>query len=203
MDLQEAVLNRRSIHDFKEDNVEQSTLKEVFAKSSLAPTHRMKQPWNILMFQDNGKEDYADSVLESYEREGFFSSSDWERAEKMKTGIRKFLVQIPHHALVYMEKDKDAHKYEEDYAAVCAFIQNAQLLAWEKGIGVLWMTSPYLDDPLFADAIGLDPSLHKLVAVLQMGYPRQIPKAKPRVPIDEKYELRSNHFKKYSIKEKS
>ncbi|MGI8315576.1 nitroreductase family protein [Halobacillus mangrovi] len=193
MYLEEAIVQRRSIHDFKENTVSQSILKDVFAKASWAPTHRMKQPWNIIMLQEKGKEDYAELVLESYQRQGFFSNGD--KAEKMKDGIRKFLNKIPHHALVYMKKDEDPHKYEEDYAAVCAYIQNVQLLSWEKGIGVLWMTSPYLDDPLFAEALGIESTSHKLVAVLQMGYPRQIPKPKLRVPFVEKYELRADTFK--------
>lgn len=98
---------------------------------------------------------YADNVLRSYERQGFFSGYKEDRQTKVREGIRDFLLRIPHHALIYMEKDPDKRKYDEDYAAVCAYIQNVQLLAWESGVGVLWTTNPYLYDSEFVRDIGL------------------------------------------------
>ncbi|TGB02287.1 nitroreductase family protein [Halobacillus salinus] len=186
MDLVHAITNRRSIHEFTEDEVPKDVLREIFSKAAWAPTHRMKEPWLLNIYQGEGIEPYVSAVLSSYERQGFFDNYNEEKQERMKEGIRQFLKNIPHHALVYMERDSDLIKYEEDYASVCAFIQNAQLLSWERGIGVLWTTSPYLHDPQFAEDIGIGPDTYKLVAVLQMGYPNRVPKAKPRTPIEEK-----------------
>lgn len=185
MDVQEAILGRRSIHEFKKEQVANGLLRQIFDQASWAPNHRMKQPWRMKIYQGEAINMYASHVLRSYERKGFFSSNDEHREEKMKEGIRNFLMNIPHHALVYMERDVDQMKYEEDYAAVCAFIQNAQLLAWEQGIGMLWTTSPYLHDAQFAVDIGLNERDYKLVSVLQVGYPSRIPQPKQRAPIDD------------------
>ncbi|WP_173915678.1 nitroreductase [Halobacillus sp. Marseille-Q1614] len=186
MELIDAIKNRRSIHDFKREVVDPAVLQNIFNNASWAPTHRMKQPWSIVMFQEQGSVDYADLVIESYFRLGLADGYKEEKAKSMMEGIKSFLVNIPHHAVIYMEKDKEAHKYEEDYAAVCAYIQNVQLIAWDQGVGMLWTTSPYINDEEFIKGIGLDPDIHKIAAVLQIGYPRSVPKAKKRAAVPYK-----------------
>ncbi|WP_101843102.1 nitroreductase [Halobacillus sp. Marseille-P3879] len=185
MDLYKAITERRSIHEFKSTLIEEKELRGIFQTASWAPNHRMKQPWNVKMFQKDGAVDLAQLIIDSYKRSGFTDGYSEEKAEKMMEGIKKFLLKIPHHALIYMEKDQDFHRYEEDYAAVCAFIQNVQLAAWGKNIGVLWTSSPYISDEKFIEEVGLNEKKHKVVAVLQMGIPERIPGAKPRdeVPI--------------------
>ncbi|RWZ54963.1 nitroreductase [Halobacillus fulvus] len=185
MNVMEAMKNRRSIHEFEQENVQREVLQDIFSTASWAPTHRMKEPWMIKVYEGAGREQYIAKVLESYEREGFFKGYGSEKTNRMQEGIRSFLKTIPHHALIYMEKDESVLKYEEDYAAVCAFIQNAQLAGWEKGVGMLWMTSPYIHDPEFVEAIGLS-DRYKVVGVLQMGYPKKVPAPKPRTHISQK-----------------
>ncbi|GEN54358.1 nitroreductase family protein [Halobacillus faecis] len=189
MELLEAIKGRRSIHEYKEEKVDKEVLERIFNKASWAPNHRMKEPWQIRLYQDKGKAAYAEAVMESYRRQGFFDGYDVNKTLRLEQGIRDFLLNIPHHALIYMERDEDIRKFEEDYAAVCAYIQNVQLLAWEAGVGVLWTTSPYLHDVQFSEAIELDSRRYKLVSVLQMGYPKRIPKPKVRTPIQQKLDL--------------
>lgn len=189
MELLEAIQSRRSIHEYKRNLVEAKTMEYLFSEAAWAPNHRMKEPWNIRLYQENGKKSYVESVLRSYRRQGFFEGYDQDKQTRLEQGIEDFLWNIPHHALIYMEKDEDQRKYEEDYAAVCAYIQNFQLLAWQEHVGVLWTTSPYLHDPQFAEDIGLDPTVYKLVSVLQIGYPKRIPVPKRRTPIHKKLHI--------------
>ncbi len=161
-------------------------LQHIFATAAWAPTHRMKEPWAIQIVQGEAKRHYADQVADSYVREGLADGYAEDKKDRMMEGIKQFLIDIPHHAIVYMEKDTDQRKYEEDYAAVCAYIQNVQLVSWDAGVGVLWTSNPYIYDPEFVEARGLDPDMHKIVAVLQMGYPNRIPNARARTPIIKK-----------------
>ncbi|UOR11739.1 nitroreductase family protein [Halobacillus amylolyticus] len=194
MKLIEAMKDRRSIHDFRKELVDEATLEEIFRLASWAPNHRLKEPWEVMLFQNDAARDYAELVIESYIKEGFAAGYDSVKTNKMMQGIKQFMIDIPHHALIYMEHDTDFHKFEEDYAAVCAFIQNAQLAAWEKGVGVLWTTSPYIHDHDFIEGIGLDPVYHKVAGVLQMGYPARVPRPKPRSPVDVTF--RNDSFNK-------
>jgi nitroreductase len=41
------------------------------------------------------------------------------------------------------------HIYEEDLQANAALIQNLQLFVWEKGMGIVWKTSGFLNSETF------------------------------------------------------
>lgn len=166
-----------------------SLLKDVFSYASWAPTHYMKEPWEIKLYQREGKKGLVDKIIKSYQRLDMLGSDSHPKTIKSNTHIKSFLLKIPHHAVIYFKKESNLIKYEEDYAAVNAFIQNAQLVAWNMGIGMLWTITPYMHDAKFARDIGIDPSQFKIAAVMQIGYPEKIPNAKPRQSIDEKIEF--------------
>lgn len=189
----ETILNiikdRRSIYSFKENEVDLELLKEIFTYASYAPTHYMKEPWRVKLYQKESKKEFVDYILKSYQRIGMIQSTNDEKTMRMIKSMKNFLLKIPHHALVYFEKEKDPVRYEEDYAAVCAFIQNAQLAAWESGVGMLWTITPYMHDSSFYQDIGLDPEKVKIAAVMQIGYPLKVSKGKGRTAVEEWMEV--------------
>lgn len=189
MDILQAIKERRSIHTFKSEEVPLDSLKEVFTYGSYAPTHYMKEPWRIKLYQEQGKRRFVDYIIESYQRIGMLKTDNDPKTLKMIDSMKDFLLHIPHHAVVYYEKETDPVRAEEEHAAVCAFIQNAQLAGWEFGIGMLWTITPFMHDPVFAEAIGLTEDKYKIAAVLQIGYPKRIPRDKGRCPIEQKLEV--------------
>lgn len=189
MDVLQTIKARRSIHHFKEEDVPTATLKDIFTYASWAPTHYMTEPWQIKLYQDQGKHVLIQAIIRSYQRLGMLKTDDSAKANKSIQFMQDFLFAIPHHALIYFEKKSDPIRYEEEYAAVSAFIQNAQLAAWTYEVGMLWTITPYMHDPIFAEEIGLNPKTEKVAAVMQIGYAEKIPTSKGRTPIDEKLEI--------------
>lgn len=187
--LLDTIKARRSIHTFQDKEVDLDVLKEIFTYGSYAPTHYMNEPWKIKLYQGTGKVALIDAILSSYQRIGMIQNDQEPKTVKMIESMKKFLHAIPHHAVIYFEKEEDPIRYEEEYAAVCAFIQNSQLAAWEYGVGMLWTITPYMHDPKFYTDIGLDMELVKIAAVMQIGYPKKVPHNKGRVPIEEKWEI--------------
>src|SRR5699024_5232884 len=108
---------------------------------------------------------------------------------KMTDSMKGLLLDIPHHALIYFKKEEEPVRYEEDYGAVCAFTQNAQLAAWCYEVGMLWTITTYMHDPGFAKDIGLDSDEMKTAAVMQIGYPEKVSRNKSRARIEEKLEV--------------
>ena len=92
---------------------------------------------------------------------------------------------IPCYVVVVADEDPRAKNREEDYAAVCALIQNFQLAAWERGLGVAWITDNYISSPGFRDRIGVVPG-ERIVGLLNVGYPEFIPDVQTRTPAAEK-----------------
>lgn len=189
IDILKAIKQRRSTFAFKETTVDEEVLKDIFTYGSYAPTHYMKEPWNIQLYQGNGKETLVDAIIASYQRIGMIRKDNDQKTIKLINSMSEFLLEIPHHALIYFEKEETAVRYEEDYAAVCAFIQNAQLSAWKFGVGMLWTITPYMHDPGFAADIGLDSDEVKIAAVMQIGYPKSIGRDKGRTPIEDKLKI--------------
>lgn len=189
MSILKTIKERRSIHTFKKMDVSNEVLKDIFTYASWAPTHYMKEPWEIKLYQAKGKQTLIDEIIKSYQRLGMLKSDLSESTIKTNNYMKDFLMEIPHHALIYFEKEKDIIKYEEDYSAVSAFIQNAQLAAWEYGVGMLWTITPYMYDKAFYEALGLSSKQHKIAAVMQIGYPDKIPKEKPRIEMTKKIEF--------------
>src|SRR5699024_7839533 len=132
---------------FKNKSIETQALQEIFAYASWAPTHYKKEPWEIKLCQAHGKVTLINKIIKSYQRLEMLSTDNDAKSVK---SIKDFLFQIPHHAVICFEKEKDPIKFEEDYASVCAFIQNAQLAAWDKNIGMLWTITPFMHDPEFS-----------------------------------------------------
>lgn len=64
-------------------------------------------------------------------------------------------------------------------------IQNIQLAAWARGIGMIWRTNDWIYNPIFREALGVKPG-EKIVATLMIGYADFIPEAKTRTSIREK-----------------
>ncbi|PAV28766.1 nitroreductase [Virgibacillus profundi] len=189
MDILKTIKERRSIHTFKEQEVEPEIIKEIFTYGSYAPTHYMKEPWNIKLYQQKGKQKFVDAIISSYQRIGMIKKDNDPKTLHMIESMEKFLLAIPHHAVIYLKREDDPVRYEEEYAAVCAFIQNTQLAAWEYGVGMLWTITPYMHDPEFLQAIGLNSDEMQIAAVMQIGYPERVPRDKERTPIEEKMEV--------------
>lgn len=189
IDILKTIKERRSIHTFKEQEVDTAILKEIFTYGSYAPTHYMKESWNIKMYQEEGKHKFVDAIISSYQRIGMIKRDESPKTLKMIDSMKGFLLEIPHHAVIYFKKDDNPVRYEEDYASVSAFIQNAQLAAWEYGVGMLWTITPYMHDPEFASEIGLNRDDIKIAAVMQIGYPKKVSHDKGRTAIEEKLEI--------------
>ncbi|WP_245975423.1 nitroreductase family protein [Oceanobacillus chungangensis] len=189
MSILKTIKMRRSTHTFKNKPVDIKILTEIFTYGSYAPTHYMKEPWNIKLYQGKGRKEFVDAIIASYVRIGMIKNDDDPKSLKLIDSMSNFLLSVPHHALIYMEKEADTIRYEEDYAAVCAFIQNTQLAGWEYGVGMLWTITPYMNDPLFLKDIGLDSEVFKIAAVLQIGYPDKVSLVNRRTPIEKKMEL--------------
>src|SRR5690625_5094140 len=98
------MINRRSINTFKNKSIETQVLKEIFAYASWAPTHYMKEPWEIKLYQGHGKVTLINKIIKSYQRLEMLSTDNDAKTVK---SIKDFLLKIPHHAVVYFEREND------------------------------------------------------------------------------------------------
>lgn len=163
------IVERRSIKQFKPDPVSEELLCELLNVSVWAPNHGLREPWRFILFVDEGKRTLGEAIA----------------ANAVKSRSPETYMNIPAHLLVVVQEDPRQREREEDYAAACALIQNFQLAAWERGLGVIWKTEPFTFVPGFLKSVGVKPG-EKLVGLLHIGYPEAIPEARPRTRAEEK-----------------
>ncbi len=163
LSVSEAIVARRTIKQFKTDKVSEQTILALLDTAVWAPTHGMRQPWRFIMFVDEGKKTLVEAITES----------------ALKTKDPERLLAIPAYVAVVMHEDCRQREWEEDLMASATLVQNFQLAAWEKGIGVKWLTEPYTFQPKFRKKIGVQPG-EKLIGLLQVGYPETVPEGRER-----------------------
>ncbi|GIP32486.1 nitroreductase [Paenibacillus sp. J2TS4] len=163
------ITERRTIKRFKTDSVSVEVITELLNIAVWAPNHGLREPWRFILYIDEGKRIISEAI----------SSHGIKKRDPVK------LMEIPAYLLVIIQEDSRQREWEEDFAAASTLIQNFQLAAWERGLGVIWKTEPFTYQPGFLKAVGVNPG-EKLVGMLQVGYPETIPEARPRTPAKDK-----------------
>ncbi|MGZ9583290.1 nitroreductase family protein [Paenibacillus marinisediminis] len=167
--MAELIRTRRSIKQFKTDPVPTETISELLDIASWAPNHGLREPWRVVLFTGEGKQIIANAIANNGAKK-----SDPEP-----------LLQIPAFLLFIVKQDPRQKEREEDQTAAAMFIQNFQLAAWERGIGSIMKTGPYIFSPSFLEEVGVKAG-EKLIGVLQVGYPNVLPEPRERTPIEQK-----------------
>ncbi|WP_410768880.1 nitroreductase [Fontibacillus sp. BL9] len=156
MTITDAIKNRRTIKSFKPDPILESELLTWLGTASYAPNHRLNEPWEIV-------------VVGPETRSKLNHKKDFG-------GAPVVLAILSKPAATPFERD-------ENVMAVSCFVQNFMLAAHEAGAGVYWSSMGNL--PQNRDILGVEQDCD-VVGVLGVGYPAEVPVAKPRTPIASK-----------------
>ena len=177
-EVEQAIVTRRTIKRFKDEAVDLEEIIELLEVAKWAPNHKLTEPWRFIAFEGSGKDRFV---------EAFWKTERDAKGELSELSKRKgeYYRNIPLHLVVVMPEDPRQRTWDEDYGAVSAMIQNFQLAAWSRDIGMVWRTNDYIYDPVFREAIGVKRG-EKIVATLMIGYAEHIPEPKERTSIREK-----------------
>ncbi|MCL6560646.1 MAG: nitroreductase [Firmicutes bacterium] len=177
MEVIEAIRTRRSVRDFKDDQIPEETVKELLETAVWAPSGMNMQPWVFAIVQNREfmrefserakarimKKTKEFSVLERYS--GMMGKPDFN-----------IFYNAPALVLIYGDSTVATFRYDCSMAAL-----NLMLAAWDKGIGSCWIG--------FAQFIGNTPEIkgklnipdeYELVAPVILGYPKSVPPVRSR-----------------------
>lgn len=178
LSVRNAIISRRSIKNFNGQPVDPENIAEILEDATWAPNHGNRNPWRFVVAADKAYVKFLD-VLRDYGVAKWQDLSEEDLDKQMKKFTGPGAV-----AFVIVPEDVRQKERLEDYAAASMFIQNVQLLAWDKGIGTCWKTPGFLDNPKFRDELGVKPG-ERIISMLQFGYFDEIPKAGKRKTLDE------------------
>ncbi|MFJ8236519.1 nitroreductase [Ureibacillus sp. NPDC094379] len=178
LSVREAIIGRRSIKKFNGQPVDREDLMNIINDAVWAPNHKNREPWRLVVASEENFEKIQ-NVLRDTTIPNWQTLSNEEVANKMQ----KFTTPGAY-VFVVVPEDVRQKQRLEDFGAASTFIQNIQLLAWDYGIGSCWKTPDFLDDPKFRDKLGVKQG-ERMIAMLQLGYFDELPKAKERKKANE------------------
>lgn len=176
----EAIEQRRSIKVFEPVEVPRETIERILGLAVLAPNHGMTEPWGFYVLGKETRERYGHVRA----RVKTAQIEDPEKAARKREKTIEETNAIPVVIAVSSHLADDPVTREEDYAAVFMAIENILLAASAFGLGGKVHTGRILEDDELRTAVGV-PRDHRLVAILHLGIPREVPRMKPRRPAAE------------------
>ena len=180
MDVLDAIESRRSIKRFSEREVTRADIMRLLDAFTRAPNHRMTQPWRFYVLGPQARAAYG-AVLGARKAK---KVEDPAAAQAVRDKVAREHETLPAMIAVAMVQDENPEIREEDYAAIFMGLQNLALAAESLGLGTHIKTGAVMDDPNARAAAGVREG-ERVVAIVNVGEPSELPDAKPRTEARE------------------
>jgi nitroreductase len=177
MKINEVISQRRSIKKFTDRVVTRAEIERLLDAAVHAPNHHMTQPWRFYVLGPASRRAYGDALGARKAKK----VEDAAAAKAVRAKVASEHEALPAMIVVAMTQDENPEKREEDYAAVMMAAQNLALTAVAMGLGTHIKTGAVMDDPAARTAAGVSDS-ERIVAVINVGEPAEVPASKERTP---------------------
>jgi len=177
MNVSDAISTRRSIKKFTSRSITREEMETLLSAAVAAPNHRLTQPWRFYVLGPDAREAYGQVLGGRKARK----IEDPQAAQTMRDTVAAEHRALPGMLVVAVADNENPEIREEDYAAVMMAIQNLSLAALELGFGTHVKTGAIMTDPAARAAAGVKDN-ERIVAVVNIGEPAEVPAAKPRQP---------------------
>ena len=125
MELDEAILNRKTIRKFQNRNVPDNYLYKIIQSAMLAPSAKNRQPWRFYILNDNQKNDITNMMYHWASENKDLHTSIKGSANQMKTANKAIIIYTPN----YQSKNKKTYYKKPDYLSLGAAIENMNFFA--------------------------------------------------------------------------
>jgi nitroreductase len=177
MKISDAIRERRSIKRFTDRAVSREEIETLLEAAVLAPNHRLTNPWRFYVLGPEARHAYGLALGNRKAKK----QTDPMAAAATRDAVAAEHRSLPAMLAVAVLNTDDPEIREEDYAAAMMAIQNISLTAVEMGLGVSMKTGAVMADPAARAAVGL-PENQRIIAILNVGTPAEVPQAKKREP---------------------
>ena len=180
MDIQQALLNRQTIHTYSTDPISSEAMTDALQAAVCAPNHRLTFPWRFTQVGAQTRARLADLSVSLQER----GASD-PLSPRVIESIRSKVLDPAELVVPSLVKHEDAFTAREDYAAVSCAIQNLMLSLTGHGIGTKWSTGKITTQPETYQLLGINPLQEEIVGFIWVGLPNGGQKRPARPPLED------------------
>ena len=175
MRASEAIRERRSIKRFTSRPVSREEIETLLAAATLAPNHRLTQPWRFYVLGPEARYAYGLALGERKARK----LEDPAAATAMRETVAREHRALPCMIAVAVVDNDNPEIRDEDYAAAMMAVQNIALAAVELGLGTHIKTGGVMGDAAARAAAGVKDN-ERIVAIVNVGEPADVPPPKKR-----------------------
>lgn len=183
MSVASIVKERRSIRKFTNQDVPDRLVYELLEQAALLCDRQKLQSTRLILINRRESKDRLSRYMTDVVAATTMGKLTPSRMMEM---FYKVIAEVPGHLAVVV-KDHDSEKRkDEQYAHACFFMQNLQLLAWEKGLGMFWRTDENLYTPAFYELLGMA-DRERLVGIMHFGFVAKTPRPRKRTPAAKRW----------------
>ena len=177
MHTSDAIRDRRSIRRFTDRPVTRDEIESLLDAASTAPNHRLTQPWRFYVLGPEARHAFGRVLGDRKARK----IEDPAAANTMRENVAKEHRALPAMIAVAVAGNDNPEIAEEDYASAMMAIQNLALAATAMGLGTHIKSGAVMADPAARAAMGVREG-ERVVAMINVGVPAEVPPAKKREP---------------------
>lgn len=177
MHISDAIRARRSIKRFTDRAVSRDEIEALLAAAALAPNHRLTQPWRFYVLGPAARYAYGLALGARKARKLDEAAAGATLREAVGAEHRA----LPGMIAVAVVNSENPETREEDYAATMMAVEHIALTAVALGLGTHIKTGGVMGDPEARAAVGVSAD-QRIVAIVNVGVPADIPPAKKREP---------------------
>ena len=176
MEVKKAIEERRSIRNFKKEDISNEVVEDILNCGRLAPSAKNRQPWYFVILKDDVKDKVAHLMLE------YIKNNDEREEEKRLNSHRSVartadaIKQAP--VLVLIFREKVDNWIVGDNLSIGACVENMCLRATDLGLGSLWIRNIVYVSEKVAEMVGHGDL--ELNCAVSLGIPNQNPEQRPR-----------------------
>ena len=194
MEFHQFLRGRRSVRRFKPQAVPDSAIERILATAAFAPSAHHREPWRfVLLKSPEGRTRLADALGSDLRRDLAADGLPDEEIDKQVGRSRQRLLAAPGVIVLCMDSSEiNAHPNERRATAermmavqsVAAAGLQLLLAAHAEGLGGVWVCSPLFVPETVQKSLDL-PDAWEPQAMFYIGYPTEIPEARPRKPLED------------------
>jgi nitroreductase len=173
----DAIRSRRTIKRFSDRPISRQEIETLLTAATLGPNHRLTQPWRFYVLGPEARYAYGLALGERKARK----LENPEAARAMRETVAAEHRALPAMIAVAVVTNENPEIREEDYAAAMMGVANLSLAAVELGLGTALKTGAVMSDPAARAAAGVGDG-ERIVAIVNVGEPADVPPPKPREP---------------------
>ena len=179
MNVTDAIRQRRSIKRFTDRPVSRDEIQQLLAAATLAPNHRLTQPWRFHVLGPEARYAYGAALGERKAKK----AATPEAGRALRDTVANEHRALPAMLVIALVKNDNPEIAEEDYAAAMMGVQNLALTAVSMGLGTHIKTGGVMTDPAARAAAGVGDD-ERIIAVVNLGKPDEVPPPKQRNPVE-------------------